>query len=124
MTITLRTVAYWVATALLWGSPLLSAEEEINTKPLRASAPSQISLIAGDESEFTIQMSLAQGYHAYVERFALKALNTSDFTIVRLEPSPIVKFIDVNTKEEKEGIKDDAQLKVFVKTLPSAKSGS
>lgn len=100
----------------LYGFFSFAAEDEsINTKPLKSEMKSVQTLKIGEETVLTFQLSLASGYHAYADKFALKVLDNSEIIVSKFEPSPIVKFVDVLSKKEKEGIKDEAQLKAWVK---------
>ncbi len=109
---------------LSFGRAGWASEDELILKPLKTHMQDNQILNSGEASLITIEMSLAAGYHAYLDKFSVKILDRQDLTVTKFEASPISKFMDVISKTEKEGIKDDGQLKLWIKSLPEIKAGT
>lgn len=83
--------------------------------PLHASArliPSSVG--AGGTSELVIDLDLAKGYHAYLERFKLVIESPDDLKLDQFKIGPIIKFKDVVSKTDKDGVKEHAVMRALV----------
>lgn len=68
----------------------------------------------GATTEVQIEMVLVEHYKAYVERFKIKAVNPATLKVDSPRLSPVVQFMDVISKQMKDGIKEKGTLKATV----------
>lgn len=74
--------------------------------------PSQVEV--GGTAELMIDMELAEGYHAYLDRFKLSIEWPDDLKLAPFKISPIVSFHDVVTKTQKQGVTGKSQMRALV----------
>lgn len=87
----------------------------INDNPLKAEIrESQILVSPGMKNKLVIHLKLADGYHAYLERFKLVAKDPQEIKVTDFSLSPIVKFMDSVSKSMKDGVKDEAKLEASI----------
>lgn len=87
----------------------------VNDNPLTAEVrDSQILVSPGKENNLDIRLKLADGYHAYLERFKVVVREPQEIKVTRFEVSPVVKFMDTVSKSMKDGVKDQALLQAHI----------
>ena len=95
------------------GSQRQSVNENQSVEnPLKASAifsPATISI--GANGELNISISLEEGYHAYLDKFRLKAEDPRVIQIDNLQIDPVVTFQDSFSKTVKKGVVNTATIK-------------
>lgn len=103
-------------TLIIFSSSLASAKSAvINDNPLTAQvSESQVLVRPGMENKLSIKLNLADGYHAYLERFKLVVHEPSEIKVTSFSLSPVVKFMDEVSKSMKDGIKDRAELNASI----------
>ena len=95
-----------------------------NQDPLSISTSLQPSRVeAGGTTELVIQLNLADGFHAYLDRFKLNIDSPDDLKLAQLKISPIVSFMDVVSKKMKDGIKGKATLRALIEIPPGFSAG-
>jgi thiol:disulfide interchange protein DsbD len=100
------------------------ASSSINVSPMTASARFQPSTVGiGGTVELRISMELAEGYHAYIDRFKLSIEAPSDLKLDQFKIEPQVQFLDTVTKKMKEGIEKSATLHAIVEVPTGFKDG-
>lgn len=95
-------VAATVAVACL--TPAASAAEQ-NTNPLTATVRLQPSSVSpGQTADLLFDLDLADGFHAYADKFKVAIESPDDLKVADLKLSPIVKFFDVVSKSQRDGV--------------------
>lgn len=92
-----------------------AAQDAVLNDPMTLSArfqPSQVEV--GGTTELMIEMQLAEGYHAYLDRFKLTIESPDDLKLAPFKISPIVSFHDVVTKTQKQGVTGTSQLRALI----------
>jgi thiol:disulfide interchange protein DsbD len=93
--------------------------------PLTASGKFQPSTIeAGGTAELVVDMELAENFHAYLERFKVTIEAPDDLKIADYKITPLVKFMDVVTKTEKEGVAGKSTLRALVEVPQGFAAGT
>lgn len=89
--------------------------QPINTNPLTAKFRFQPSEVEpGGTAELLIDVSLADSYRAYVDKFKVSFENPQDLKVGDLKAGPIVQFLDSVSKKMKDGIQKEGQIKTIV----------
>jgi thiol:disulfide interchange protein DsbD len=101
-----------------------SAQDTIDAAPLRATARLQPSNVApGGTAELLIDLTLAEHYHAYLDRFKIAFESPDDIKIDQYKLTPIVEFMDSVTKQMKKGIENKATMRATIEVPPGFKAG-
>jgi thiol:disulfide interchange protein DsbD len=101
-----------------------AAADAIDAAPLRATARLQPSVVApGGTGELIIELSLAEHYHAYLDRFKLAFESPDDIKIDQYKLSPVVEFQDSVTKQMKKGIENKATMRATIEVPAGFKAG-
>lgn len=104
-------------------SPSANSESKVNSNPLSADAKfASETIAAGGTSEIIIDLSLAESYRAYLDKFKLD-IAESDGTppgvkVADFKVAPIVEFMDTFTKKMKKGVEEKASMRALVE-VPS-----
>lgn len=69
---------------------------------------------AGGTTELLIEMTLLEGYHAYLDRFKLTIESPDNLKLAPFKIAPIVSFQDVVTKTEKRGVAGKSTLRALI----------
>lgn len=98
----------------------------IDTKdPLSLNARFQPSMVEpGGSTELFVDMTLAPGFHAYLERFRLSIESPDDLKLAAPRIAPTVKFFDTVSKSQKDGVEGRASLKSVVEVPQGFRSGA
>ena len=100
------------------------AEEELILNPLTLQVKSTPKNIEpGQQAEIGIQLFLAPGYHAYLDKFKLQWKGSGVVHTGKLDISPIEEFEDTFSGKRKKGIKDRAYLKSIIEVSPDMSLG-
>jgi len=98
----LLTVAFFTA---------FTAAAAVNENPLSAYMSVRPDPVdAGANLEILIQIQLAPGHHAYFEQFRLKIKDGEKGKLSKFNINPIVKFYDPISKQQKEGVENNAEM--------------
>ena len=88
-----------------------AALDPARVTPLTAKARLQPSVIeAGGSAELIIDIEMAEGFHAYLDRFHLGFEAPDDLKLAPFKIDPIVKFKDTVTKKMKDGVNGKATM--------------
>jgi thiol:disulfide interchange protein DsbD len=110
----------WLIFAVIFSAIEISspsvARSEIkdNENPLSAEVkvvPYQVGV--GGTGEFVVDLTLAEGYHAYLERFKFALDEPEGLNIASPKIEPVIQFMDAVSKKLKEGIQNKAQMHVL-----------
>lgn len=93
--------------------------------PLIAKVRFQPSIIeAGGTLDLIIDMEMVENYHAYLERFKLAIESPDDLKLAPFKITPVVRFMDVVSKTEKDGIEGRSTLRALMEVPSGFKAGS
>lgn len=100
------------------------ADSDINQNPLKASARLQPSAVApGGTAEILIDLTLPEGYKAYVDRFKLSFESHDDIKIAPFKVDPVIEFMDSVSKKMKKGIGQKATMRALIEIPQGFKAG-
>ncbi len=106
-----------------FGDPKSSESENLN--PLQARAALRPEVVEpGGTTELAIDLDLAEGYHAYVERFRLQIESPDDLKLDTFKIKPTVEFQDKVSNSTKLGVSGHAKLRTVIEVPPGFKTGS
>lgn len=92
-----------------------SVEEEnelVNSHPLTAGAEIQPQILQpGQQAELVIHMQLADGYHAYGDRFKIAVIEPKGLALDNIRIEPLKPFYDFTSQKMKEGVETQATLR-------------
>ncbi|MES2963210.1 MAG: protein-disulfide reductase DsbD [Bdellovibrionota bacterium] len=91
------------------------AEEEVNTNPVTATVRFQPSSAEpGSTVEAFIDVQIADGFHAYSDKFKLSVLSHDDFKVAELKASPEIEFLDKSSGKKKVGLEKSGQVRAVI----------
>ena len=104
---------------------LNSRAEGPNTNPLTATARLQPStLMPGQTASVLFELDLANGFHAYADKFKIAVESKEDLKIDDLKLSPIVKFYDNTSKKNRDGVEKKPKATAILEVPIGTKPGS
>ena len=119
------TLACAIAVALAAPSAGAVANEAINENPMTASAKFAPERTApGGTTELRIEMQLAKGHHAYVDRFKVAIDSPDGLKIDSLRITPQLRFKDTVSGAMKAGVENAATLLATVEVPASFTAGA
>jgi thiol:disulfide interchange protein DsbD len=77
----------------------------------------------GATTELQLELSLAQHYHAYLDKFKIRIAHPETFKVDKPRLSPVIQFLDSISKKMKDGIEKTATLKATVEVPLDAATG-
>lgn len=101
------------------------ADESINTNPLTATVRLQPSnLSVGQTAEMLFDLKLAEHYHAYADKFKVAIESPDDLKVGDFKLTPVVQFMDVVSKQMRDGIQGSAKARAIVEIPQGFKPGA
>lgn len=99
-------------------------EEEINTSPVTATLRFQPSSVQpGSTVEAFLDLQIAEGFHAYTDKFKFAITSHDDFKVDDLKASPTVEFLDKSSGKKKFGLENKGQIRAVVEIPQNLKAG-
>jgi thioredoxin:protein disulfide reductase len=99
-------------------------EEEINTNPVTATLRFQPSSAQpGSTVEAFLELQIAEGFHAYTDKFKFAITSHDDFKVGDLKASPTVEFLDKSSGKKKIGLENKGMIRAIVEIPRTFKAG-
>lgn len=81
-------------------------EEPVNVNPLKVFASVSPSVLGpGGNGQLKVEMELAETYHAYLDKFELKAIKPEGLIVGKFSITPVVSFFDSISQSQKRASK-------------------